>query len=268
LVRSDLVRIPIHVPKAPATISATDALDHEPLALEYNDVACNGGDLIPKKLNQDTGDYTTATGFCTVFNDHLDRLYTLSLLLTANHRKAEQCFVAALDDCLQGNPVFLEWAQPWTTRTVIKNAIRIMSPLRSETDTVTEDDHLTESTSQAGILSTAITRLQPFDRFVFVMSTLEKYSDRECSILLECTVDEVVGARTQALIRLADAIGLEGRGPLDQDPRIFTCCESSARLWRDGGRDVRRSSTGQRARRREIAGRILPPSLTALGGPA
>ena len=181
------------------------------------------------KLNQDTGEYTTPTGFCKVFNDHLDRLYTLSLLLTADHRKAEECFVASLDDCLQGNPVFLERGQPWATRTVIKNAIRIISPLRSDTDTTTENDKLTESTSQAGILSTAITRLQRFDRFVFVMSILERYSDHECSILLACTVDEVVGARTQALIRLADAVRLEVQGPLDQDPRIFTCCESSAR---------------------------------------
>lgn len=167
--------------------------------------------MILMKLHQDTGDYTTPIGFCKVFNDHLYRLYALSLLLTADHRKAEQCFVAALDDCLQGNPVFLEWAQPWATRAVIKNAIRIISPLRSETDT-TENDNLTESRSQAGVLLTAIIRLQPFDRFVFVMSILEKYSDRECSILLDCTVDEVVGARTQALIRLADVVRLEGHG--------------------------------------------------------
>ena len=180
-----------------------------------------GGDLIPMKLNQDRGDCTTPTGFCTVFNDHFDRLYTLSLLLTADHRQAEQCFVAALDDCLQRNPVFLEWAQPWATRTVIKNAIRIISPLRSETDTTTENDNLTESRSQAGVLLTAITRLQPFDRFVFVMSILEKYSDRECSTMLDCTVDEVVGTRTQAPIRLADAFRLEGQRAFDRDPRIL-----------------------------------------------
>ncbi|HYU44970.1 MAG TPA: isochorismatase family cysteine hydrolase [Terriglobales bacterium] len=49
-------------------------------------------------------DYTMPPDFCAVFNDDLDHLYTLSLLLTADHQKAEQCFVAGLEDCLQGNP--------------------------------------------------------------------------------------------------------------------------------------------------------------------
>lgn len=146
------------------------------------------------------------TDFCKVFDDHLNHLYTLSLLLTADHRKAEQCFVAGLEDCLQGNLVFQEWARPWTTRAVIKNAIRIISPLQNETDTTTENYDLTESTSEAGILRAAITTLRPFERFVFVMSILERYSDRECSILLDCTVEEVVGARTQALTRLGSVV--------------------------------------------------------------
>ena len=62
------------------------------------------------KLGQDTTnrirDYTMPADFCEVFNDHLDHLYTVSLLLTADHRKAEQSFLAALEDCLHVNPVF------------------------------------------------------------------------------------------------------------------------------------------------------------------
>ena len=154
------------------------------------------------------------TDFCEVFNDHLDHLYTVSLLLTADYPKAEQSFLAALEDCLQGNPVFRQWAQPWATRAVIKNAIRIISPLQNETDTTTENYDLTEATSEAGIPRAAITRLRPFERFVFVMSILEKYSDRECSILLDCTVEEIVCARTQALQRLV-SVCLEGREALD-----------------------------------------------------
>jgi len=41
--------------------------------------------------------------------------------------------------------------------------------------------------------------LQPLDRFVFVMSVLEGYADRECSALLGCTPAEVVEARIRAL---------------------------------------------------------------------
>ncbi len=143
-----------------------------------------GGELFSMRLSQDAAkrarDYAMPTDFCTVFNDHLDHLYTLSLLLTADHHKAEQCFVASLEDCLQGNPVFREWAQSWATRTVIKNAIRIISPSRNETKRTTENYDPAEPASEAGTPAAAITRLQPFDRFVWVMSVFEKYSDREC----------------------------------------------------------------------------------------
>jgi DNA-directed RNA polymerase specialized sigma24 family protein len=160
-------------------------------------------------------DYTMPTDFCTVFSDDLDHLYTLSLLLTADHHKAEQCFVAGLEDCLQGDPVFREWAQSRATRTVIKNAIRIISPSRNETKRTAENYDLTEPASEAETPAGAIMKLQPFDRFVYVMSVLEKYSDRECSILLDCTAEEIVRARTQALQRLVSVASLARREALD-----------------------------------------------------
>ena len=160
-------------------------------------------------------DYAMPTDFCKIFNDHLDHFYTLSLLLTADHHKAEQCLVWGLDDCMRGNPVFREWAHSWATRAVIKNAIRIISPARNETSTTAENDNLTEPALEADTLAAAITKLQPFDRFVYVMSVLEKCSDRECSILLDCTVEEIVRARTQTLQRFVSVAGLEGRDALD-----------------------------------------------------
>src|SRR5262249_61353212 len=44
--------------------------------------------------------------------------------------------------------------------------------------------------------------LEPFDRFVFVMSVLEGYSHHECAILLGTTRREVLEARTRALEQL------------------------------------------------------------------
>jgi DNA-directed RNA polymerase specialized sigma24 family protein len=174
---------------------------------------------VPMRQIQDASkrvrDYTMPTDFCTIFNDDLDHLYTLSLLLTADRDKAEQCFVAGLEDCLQSNPVFREWAQSWATRTVINNAIRIISPSRNETKRTAEDDDLSEPAFEADNPAAGITRLQPFDRFVYVMSVLEKYSDRECSILLDCTVEEVVGAQTRALQRIVSVASLAGREALD-----------------------------------------------------
>ncbi len=141
-------------------------------------------------------DYATPDDFCQVFHDHLDNLYTLSLLLTADRHKADQCFVSGLDDCLEGNPVFREWAQSWARRTVIKNAIRMISPLRHETETTAG---IPEPFSEADTPIAAITSLEPLDRFVYVLSVLERYSDGECSILLGCTVARVLDARIRAL---------------------------------------------------------------------
>jgi len=48
----------------------------------------------------------------------------------------------------------------------------------------------------------AICALAPLPRFVFVMSVLENYSARECSLLLGCTMETVTEARNSALKQL------------------------------------------------------------------
>jgi hypothetical protein len=148
--------------------------------------------------------YAMAVDYCKIFSDNVDHLYTLSLLLTADHSKAEQCFVAGLEDCVEGNPVFREWAEAWAVRTIIKNAIRIISPSRNRT---TGTEAVTEPISDAGDLALAITELPPFERFGYVMSVLERYSDRECSLFLDCTVQEIANARTHAFQQLPDMLG-------------------------------------------------------------
>jgi DNA-directed RNA polymerase specialized sigma24 family protein len=50
----------------------------------------------------------------------------------------------------------------------------------------------------------AVTKLGPLERFVFVMSVLERYSDRDCALLLGCNPNKVPQARKKALHRLAD----------------------------------------------------------------
>lgn len=145
-------------------------------------------------------DYAMPADFCRIFDDRLNDLYTLSLSLTADRSKAERCLVAGLEDCLQGNPVFKEWAHSWAKRTVAKNAIRLISPSPSRNETSPANGVPKEDTLAGGVTS-----LPPFDRFVYVLSVLEKYSDRECSTLLACAVEKVAAARIRALQRLADA---------------------------------------------------------------
>jgi hypothetical protein len=139
--------------------------------------------------------YTTNEDFCRVFTEDMARLYSLALLLTANHRDAEQCFSAALDDCMQMNSVYKEFANSWCRRAIIKNAIQKTRPgvsaERGNEDVVHLHDKLV-----------AVTRLEAFGRFVFVISILEGYSDHECSILLDSTRAGVIRARVCALHQL------------------------------------------------------------------
>ena len=42
-------------------------------------------------------------------------------------------------------------------------------------------------------------RLEHFERFVFVMSVLEKYSDQDCSVLLGCSRQDVAGDKNASV---------------------------------------------------------------------
>jgi hypothetical protein len=46
-------------------------------------------------------------------------------------------------------------------------------------------------TQDADYAIARILRLEHFERFVFVMSVLEKYSDQDCSVLLGCSRQDV-----------------------------------------------------------------------------
>ena len=87
-------------------------------------------------------------------------------------------------------------------RTIILSAIRRFEPRRSSesgkpdlASALTIDNLPLASQVEVS----AILELPLFERFVFVMSALERYSDRECSILLGCAPREVTAARTRAL---------------------------------------------------------------------
>ena len=64
-------------------------------------------------------DYATSQHFCKMFTEDTNSLYLLSFLLTADHDKAEQCFVAGLDDCVRDDSsVFGEWSHAWARRVI------------------------------------------------------------------------------------------------------------------------------------------------------
>lgn len=153
--------------------------------------------------------YASAADFCQIFNQEMDGLYLLSFLLTGDRVKAEQCFVSGLDDSVKGNPVFKEWARSWARRAVIQNAVQIVGPRPMEENSdsnpgAIESDDKTPLAEREEIA--AILRLGAFDRFVYVISVLERYSDQDCSVLLGCARRDVLTARTRALQQIGSAV--------------------------------------------------------------
>ena len=144
-------------------------------------------------------DHATSEDVCKVFAEDVEGLYLLSYMLMASHEKAERCFVGGLEDSVNGNSVYKQWARSWARRRIIQCAIRTMAPGLQHAD----DELDVEAESEVNPALAAILHLAAFERFVFVMSTLEGYSDQECSILLGCSRGEVVTARTQALRHLS-----------------------------------------------------------------
>ena len=145
--------------------------------------------------------YASSTDFRQIFDEDMSGLYLLSFLLTADREKAEQCFVSGLEDAVEGNPVFREWARSWARRVIIVNAVRAINPRpmeengRSSSATVSSNGK-TPPVEQVEIA--AVLALEPFERFVYVMTVLEHYSDQDCSLLLGCARRDVVAARTSA----------------------------------------------------------------------
>ena len=149
-----------------------------------------------RKPENHRSEYATCNDFKQIFTEDMAGLHLLVFLLTSVQDKAEQCFVAGLDDSIKGNRVFRQWARSWSKRAIIKPAIRMIRPASTDPRLVISDG-LTLAQMNAMLIS-SVTALAPFQRFVFAMAVLEGYSTTECALLLGCTVKEVVAARVEA----------------------------------------------------------------------
>ena len=79
-------------------------------------------------VNAKYAEYATSADFCQIFDKDMSSLYLLSLLLTGDHKKAEECFVAGLENAVDRNRVFKDWARGWARRVIIQNALRTVDP--------------------------------------------------------------------------------------------------------------------------------------------
>ncbi len=161
--------------------------------------------------NGEAGDYASAEDFRRVFSDERDELLRLSFLLTGDHETAEQCFVAGLEDSANTNRVFKEWARTWAKRTIIQEAIRVLEPRPPQHAMSSTPEHATEiwvrlpSISDRDLARRSALALEDFERFVFVITVLEGYSEHQCALLLYASLQDVRKARIRATEHIAMA---------------------------------------------------------------
>jgi DNA-directed RNA polymerase specialized sigma24 family protein len=139
----------------------------------------------------DRGEYASKEEFVSVFECERVGLQRLALLLTANSEAAMRCLICAFRECIECSSVSRKWALSWIRRMVIRNAINLaMSPSRqSSVKTNVDADSASVAFSADDALSTmatykAILDLPEFERFVFVICVLERYSVHDCALLL------------------------------------------------------------------------------------
>jgi hypothetical protein len=154
-------------------------------------------------VNERTKSYATVADFFETFTKEMHSLNVLSLLLTADKDKAEECFVCAMGECMEGIVVSMERARSWARRAVLKYAIQMIRPVPEYPDSSPLLSLKGPATSPENNPFAAIAALGAFERFVFVMSVLEGHSEQECAILLRCSRRDVTIARVLALTRLA-----------------------------------------------------------------
>src|SRR5208282_2227564 len=90
---------------------------------------------------------------------------------------------------------------------IILDAIRVLHP-QSIVNTSESYGRVVGDSTTDRIEIAEIVLLPAFERFAFVMSVLEGYSDHECSLHLGCTRAAVAAARVRALERIGRAAEL------------------------------------------------------------
>ena len=146
-----------------------------------------------------------------VFVDHVSSLYKLSFLLTGNRQDAERCFVAALDETVDGIRVRVprHSVRSRAKRSIVQQAVRVLKPRPQEKSDgapvlggISDSNYL--SSGRQAVIHRVLS-LRVFERFVFVLCLLERHTVEECAELLDCDVQEVLGGRMRALVSIASS---------------------------------------------------------------
>ena len=149
-------------------------------------------------------EYANRADFCELFETEMERFYLLAFLLTANHEAAEQCLASTVDKAFREQTVFKEWARSWVKRSLIKTAIDQVRPAPARKDRRRDAWRSGQDETRGSHEINGVTRLEPVERFIFVLSVLEDYSMQECSLLLGYSMISVAPVRNRALRQLPE----------------------------------------------------------------
>ena len=157
-----------------------------------------------RTLEQDKARFATAADFLKIFASEMYSLFLLAFLLTADLETAEICFVNGLEECVHGMDSFPEWAGLWARRSIIKHAIRLMMPAQRDTQRSPRTRLKWPATQETNNMIRSLSALSAFERFAFVMSILEGYSDQDCTLLLGCRRWDFEATRARAIRSLSN----------------------------------------------------------------
>ena len=150
----------------------------------------------------DRGEYAERDDFVGLFESERPELQRLALLLTANRDSARRCLDCAFHDCVMSDSVSRQWIHVWARRMVIRNAIAVTMEQNPQPSVSAGESSGAESSAlsenefdDARTESESILALPHFERFVFVLSALERYSLRDCALLLGRSLQDVSEAK-------------------------------------------------------------------------
>jgi hypothetical protein len=158
------------------------------------------------KTMRERCEYASKEEFASAFECERVGLIRLALLLTANHEAAKRCIILAFRECIASSSVSKGWALSWARRMVIRNAISLVTGTGGQSFVNTNHDAnngliaFSPDDSLGAIAeSESILDLPEFDRFVFVICLLERYSMLDCALLLGRSPRDINDARQRVV---------------------------------------------------------------------
>ena len=136
-------------------------------------------------------EYASKEEFVSAFECERAGLQRLAQLLTTNSEAAKLCLIRAFQECVASSSVSKEWVLNWARRVVIRSAIGLFMDPGGQSFVSTNDDadrglfaFFPDDSLGAIAEPESILALPEFERLVFVICVLERYSIHDCALLL------------------------------------------------------------------------------------